>query len=73
MTTWQDAPIVFTVALHCPSCLSTATPISIRVQRENDGSRSRRYVCSKCSRKFVWVVEPPERLPKYGNPVDDIL
>ena len=68
---WDTVPIVFTTILHCPSCLATR-PIPVRVQRCSDGSKSRKYVCRKCSKPFVLVVELPERLPLNGKVDYDI-
>jgi len=67
---WRDAEYVFVTKLHCPYCHSLK-PIPIRVEKNGDGSTSRKYTCRVCSRRFVYVVELPGELPKYGKSIDD--
>ena len=62
MTTWDTAPLVFVEAICCPHC-GALRPIIVRTSQGGDGSRSRRCVCRRCSRRFVVVVE----LPEIGN------
>jgi transposase-like protein len=59
MTTWRFAPFTIRVSDHCPTCLSTDA-IHVRTQSERDGSRSRRYICRRCSQRYVVVIEPPQ-------------
>jgi len=68
MSTWSDVPYLFVPMVSCPFCRSTR-PITIRSEQAGDGSTSRRCICRKCSRRFVVVLEPPERdtLPDSGN------
>lgn len=64
---WQDAPLVFVVAPHCPRCLAPR-PIIIRSEQGGDGSVSRRCVCRSCSSRFVVVIElPGDGLPESGR------
>lgn len=70
---WQDAPLVFITAPHCPRCLAPR-PIIIRSEQGGDGSVSRRCVCRSCSSRFVLVVEMPgDGLPKIGRGEYDVL
>ncbi len=68
MSSWSDAEIVFVQAIACPYC-QALRPIVVRSSPiESDGSRTRRCICRRCSRRFVVVVEPPEgTLPSFGN------
>lgn len=56
---WADADLVFVTAIHCPRCLTTK-PVIVRTVTENDHSVTRRYVCRRCSKRFIVVIEPPE-------------
>ncbi len=59
---WPTCPMVVVPQMHCPRCLAVR-PIVVRTMpAERDGSVTRRCVCSRCSARFLWIIEPPEEL-----------
>jgi hypothetical protein len=66
MSGWSDCSIVFVVRPVCPSC-GHPRYIGIRsMPSEQDGSKTLRAVCKRCSSRFLIVSELPD-LPEYGD------
>lgn len=58
--TWQDAPVVEVMLPACPACGCLAY-IGIRGWKDDDGGRTSRRVCRRCSERYIVLSLPPER------------
>ena len=57
--TWQNAEYIHIEIPHCPHCGATKFK-TVRCEVGGDGSRSRKSICSGCSKRVILVFEMPE-------------
>jgi transcriptional regulator NrdR family protein len=68
MTTWLDAVPVFVTIPRCPFCGSRERILIRSMPTETDGSKTKRCVCKRCSRRYLIVSEDSEdSLPIFGD------